>query len=186
MPAVSLNERAFCSRSASGTRASVSVMSAFCTVRRAILFSILVAVKPGLSECTTKPLTWLSSRSRAQITVRSANVALPIQRFWPLSTHSSPSRRAVVRSPAATSEPPVGSVSPNAPICSNRAIAGSQRSFCSSEPQLAMLPMASPECTPKKVAREASACAISSAIQPLSSDDGLVPAIPRSAYPLIS
>jgi hypothetical protein len=56
---------------------------------------------------------------------------LPIQRFCPLSTHRSPSRRAVVRSPAATSEPPVGSVSANAPIFAKVLIGGSQRSCCS-------------------------------------------------------
>jgi hypothetical protein len=41
----------------------------------------------------------------------------------------------VVRSPRATSEPDCGSVSPNAPISSMRAIGGSHRCFCSSEPQ---------------------------------------------------
>ena len=49
-------------------------------------------------------------------------------------TPSSPSRRHVVVSPPATPEPTSGSVRPNAPIFSIRAIAGSQRSFCSSEP----------------------------------------------------
>ena len=67
-----------------------------------------------------KPLTWPSATSFAQMIVMSENVALPIQRFWPFSTHWSPSRRAVVRRPFAESEPESGSVSPNAPITSPR------------------------------------------------------------------
>ena len=88
------------------------------------------------------------SASRAQVTTWSANVPLPIQRLAPSRTQPSPSRRAIVRRPAATSEPPVGSVSANAPIVSSRPIAGSQRARCSALPQRAMLPIASPECTP--------------------------------------
>ena len=42
--AVSLNEFAFCSRLRSGTTTFSRVMSAFCTERRLILPSILVAV----------------------------------------------------------------------------------------------------------------------------------------------
>ena len=95
-------------------------------------------------------------------------MALPIQRLAPLSTHSSPSRRAVVSMPPATSEPPCGSVSANAPIFSNRLIAGSQRRFCSSEPQVRMLPIASPLCTPKNTDSDGSACAISIAVMPVS------------------
>ena len=77
-------------------------------------------------------------------------MALPIHFFCPLRTQWSPSRRAVVLRPPATSDPPWGSVSPNAPIWSIRAMAGSQRGFCSSEPHRSMLPMARPVCTPKK------------------------------------
>ncbi len=165
---VSANELASCSRSASGTRHPASTMSAFCTVRSETLFSILVVVIPGLSCSTTNPLTESSATSRAQITTRSANVALPIQRFSPSRTHSSPSRRAVVSSPRATSDPPCGSVSPNAPIFSSRAIAGSQRRFCSGEPQKSMLPIASPLWIPKKLFIDGSVCAISMATNPIS------------------
>jgi hypothetical protein len=84
---------------------------------------------------TTNPSTRSVSSSCAQMMTRSAKLPLPIHFFWPLSTHESPSRRAVVRRPRATSEPESGSVRPKAPISSIRAIAGSQRSFCSSEPQ---------------------------------------------------
>ena len=51
---------------------------------------------PGCPFSTMNPLTWPSATSRAQITVRSPNVALPIHFFCPLRIHSSPSRRAVV------------------------------------------------------------------------------------------
>ena len=44
-----------------------------------------------------------------------------------------------------------GSVSANAPIFSSRAIAGSQRCFCSSEPSSAIDFIASPDCTPRNV-----------------------------------
>lgn len=81
-----MNELAFCSLLSSETCTSCRVINAFCTTRRAILFSIFSQRKPGVSFSTTKPLTWLSSVSRAQITVRSAKVALPIHFFWPLST----------------------------------------------------------------------------------------------------
>jgi hypothetical protein len=131
---VSAKVFACCSRFASATRQSRSSMWAFCTVRSAILPSILVGVNPGVPFSTRKPLTWPSSTSLAQITVTSAKVALPIHFFSPFSTHSSPSRRAVVFRPRETAEPTSGSVRPNAPIFSNRCIGGSHRCFCSSEP----------------------------------------------------
>ena len=77
-------------------------------------------------------------------------LALPIQRFDPLRTSSSPSRRTVVSS-ATESDPWFGSVSANAPILSSVAIAGSQRCFCSSLPSMLIEPMARPDCTPKNV-----------------------------------
>ena len=144
-------------------------MSAFCTVRSDALFSILVATNPGVSFSTTKPLTLSSATSRAQMMVRSAKVALPIQRLAPLRIQSSPDRRAVVRMPPATSEPPSGSVSPKAPISSIRCIAGNQRCCCSGEPQSTMVPIASPLCTPMKVAIDGSTLAISSPTKPVSS-----------------
>ena len=91
-------------------------------------------------------------------------MALPIQRFCPLSTHSSPSRWAVVRSPRATSEPASGSVRANAPIFSMVRIAGSQRVRCSSEPHSWMLPSARPLWTPKNVEIDGSARASSMAM----------------------
>jgi hypothetical protein len=58
---------------------------------------------------------------------------LPIQRFAPSSTQPPGSRRAVVSS-ATESEPWAGSVTAKAPIAFRRALAGSQRSCCSSLP----------------------------------------------------
>ena len=52
----------------------------------------------------------------------------------PSITHSPPSRRAVVRIPPAMSDPPPGSVSPNAAIRSPWQRSGSQRLRCSSDP----------------------------------------------------
>ena len=95
-------------------------------------------------------MTAESPSSRAQMITTSANEALPIQRLSPLSTQLSPSRRALVSS-ATESEPCRGSVSANAPTLSSRAIAGSQRCFCSSLPSIAMVPMARPEWTPRNV-----------------------------------
>ena len=124
------------------------------------------ARKPAVSVGTTKPFTWPSSASFANTTTTSANVALPIQRFEPFSTQSSPSRRATVRSPRAESEPESGSVSPNAPSSSPVAIRGSRSSRCSLDPPTSIAPIARPDCTPTKVATEASTRAISSAAQP--------------------
>jgi len=67
----------------------------------------------------------------------------PIQRLAPLITYESPTRRALVSS-ATESDPWFGSVSANAPNCSSLAIGGSQRSFCSSEPSIAIDFIASP------------------------------------------
>ena len=74
-------------------------------------------------------------------------VPLPIHFFAPLSTYSSPSRRAEVDS-ATASEPCSGSVRPKAPIFSIRAISGSHRSRCSSSPSSAIDCIARKLCTP--------------------------------------
>ena len=128
--------------------------------------SCLSNVMPSVSFSTTKPFTWWSSSSRAQITTRSAKAALPIHFFSPLITQPSPSRRAVVARPAEIAEPTSGSVSPNAPISSIRAIAGSQRSRCSSDPQSMIDPIASPPWTPMKVPIDGSTRASSIATMP--------------------
>ena len=95
----------------------------------------------------------------------SAMLPLPIHFFWPLSTKASPSRRAAVSRPTA-SEPCAGSVRPNAPIRSRRAIAGSQRSRCSSSPSIAIDCIARKLWTPLKVPTLPSARASSAATRP--------------------
>src|SRR5207237_10101333 len=125
---------AFRRRSASGTRQSFSVINPFCTTRSAILVLIFSTEKPGLSFPTTKPLTWFVSSSRAQITLISANVALPIHFFWPLRIQLSPSRRQVVIIPPDVADPTSPSVRPYAPFLSNRIVLGSQRCYCASCP----------------------------------------------------
>jgi hypothetical protein len=147
------------------------VIRAFCTTRSAILSSIFSVLKPGVSFGTTKPLTCLSATSRAQMIVRSLKVALPIQAFCPSSTQVSPSRRAEVASPPDAPEPTSGSVRPNAPMSCIVAIWGSQRCFCSSDPHRWIEPMASPPCTPLKVANEGSTRA--SSIDTMPSRSGL-------------
>ena len=69
-------------------------------MRRPILLAIFVAVYPGRSVSTMKPLICWSATSRAQTRAKSAMVPAPIQRLAPLMTHSPPSSRAVVSRPA--------------------------------------------------------------------------------------
>src|SRR5260370_29957356 len=101
-----------------------------------------------------KPLTWLSARSRAQITVRSHHVELPIHFFWPLSTQISPSLFAVVVRPPPVPEPTSGSVRPKAPIFSSRAIGGSPLFPCSSQTPPYNETIARPLWIPKKDPKE--------------------------------
>ena len=105
---------------------------------------------------------------------------LPIHRFAPLSTQWSPSRRAVVSRPT-ESDPWPGSVSANAPTFSSRAIAGSQRCFCSSEPSMLIEPMARPFWTPRKVLTLPSPRDSSSVTMPAASRDS-----PGQPYPVIA
>jgi hypothetical protein len=66
--------------------------------------------------------------------------------FAPLSTQPSGVGRAVVIMPPG-SLPKSGSVRPKQPMASPRAIAGSQRSFCASEPKWRMGNITSEPCT---------------------------------------
>ena len=87
-------------------------------------------------------------------------MALVIQFFWPLMTHSSPSRTAVVRI-AAGSEPASGSDSANAHDHSPVAHFGRKRCFCSSVPNRRIGSVPS-SCTMRISAADADAFAISS------------------------
>ncbi len=77
------------------------------------------------------------------------------------------------------SDPWSGSVRPQAPIFSILAISGSHLCFCSSEPQMATVPMASPEWTPKNVFKLPSPRAISMAHSPAAT--WLMPGQPYSS-----
>ena len=74
------------------------------------------------------------------VTVMRSVIAVPelvMKLFAPLITHSPPSRRAVV-AVAPASEPPPGSVRPNAPSPAPAASRGSQRVLCSAVPKRAI------------------------------------------------
>ena len=74
---------------------------------------------------------------------------LVMNTFVPSITHSPPSRRALVRMAPATSEPPPGSVSPNAPSICPAHRRGSHSRFCSSVPYryIGMTPSETPAST---------------------------------------
>ena len=95
-------------------------------------------VRPGVPAGTTiAEISLRPSRSPVTaVTVMRSVIAVPelvMKLFAPLITHSPPSSRAVVRV-APASEPPAGSVSPNAPSAFPVASRGSQRAFCSGVP----------------------------------------------------
>src|SRR5690606_4121436 len=110
----------------------------------------------------------------------SENVELPIHFFCPLSIQPSGVLLQVVVSPPAVAEPTSGSVSPKAPIFFSCCMAGSHSSFCASDPQIYMEPMANPLCTPKKVAMEGSILPNSAAMIP--SIREVPPAQPYPSY----
>ena len=91
--------------------------------------------KPSRSFSTTKALIRLVlAVGDGEDDVEVGDEALVIQFFWPLITHSSPSRTAVVRI-AAGSLPASGSESAKAGDHSPLAHFGRKRSFSSSEPK---------------------------------------------------
>ena len=107
------------------------------------------AEKPTVSVGTTKPrIPRFPSASsvRAHTIATSATEPLVIHILVPFSTHSSPSRLALVRMPPGL-EPKSDSVSPKHPIASPAAIRGSHSCFCSSLPNCQMANIASDPCT---------------------------------------
>ncbi len=128
-----------------GTRTSWSTSSEVTDARSEIFLWISGAVKPGVPFSTMNPRISPSS-VRAHTTAMSAMVPFVIHIFAPFRTQSPPSRFACVRI-VPGSEPASGSVRPKQPITSPVCMAGSQRSFCSSEPQRQMANMASEPCT---------------------------------------
>ena len=123
------------------------------------------AEKPGMPFSTRKPRISPSS-VRAQTTATSAIVPFVIHILAPFRIQSEPSRRACVRI-APGSEPASGSVSPKQPIASPRCIAGSQRSFCSSEPQRQIANIASDPCTETTLRTPASPASSSMQVEPV-------------------
>ena len=142
---VSLND-VTSNRSASGTNASVSSMSAFCTHRSATLFSIFDVRIPGFSFRTMNPLISPSTLLRAQTMTTSANVAFPIHRFLPLSRQPFGTLVADVVSELA-SDPLLGSVRAHAPTLSKFAMRGSHSRFWASVPSMPIVSAARNECT---------------------------------------
>ena len=131
-----------------GSRRSSKASDAEIEARRESLRSILVALKPGDVVGTTKPRT--PSSVWAQTTATSAIVPLVHHILLPLSTQSSPSRRARVRIDAG-SLPASGSVRAKQPSASPLAIRGSHSSFCWSLPQWWIANIASDPCTDTKL-----------------------------------
>ena len=84
------------------------------------------------------PRCFLASGSvRTKVKIQSACWPSVVQVFWPLTTQSSPSRTAVVRSDA-RSEPASGSENPCAHQMSTFAVFGRNSCFCSSLPNWAI------------------------------------------------
>ena len=123
------------SRFSAGTRTSSKNSSAVSCALRPTFSRFRPREKPGMPRSTTSRLMpfapGASGSVRATTITRSALMPLVMKVFDPLSTHPSPSRRAVVRMPC-RSLPAPGSVIAIAVISSPRQKPGSQRCFCSS------------------------------------------------------
>ena len=126
-------------------------MSAFCTIRSEILFSIFSVRSPGVPRSTMKALISPSEVSRAQRMRWSAMVPLPIQRLAPEMLQVSPWRVALVVIEREMSDPWSGSVRAKAPMRERSRSPGSSRSRCSCEPSRSIAAVTSSECTPRKV-----------------------------------
>ena len=87
----------------------------------------------GTTNSTGFTLPVFASSARATTSTLSASSTPEIQIFWPLSTHSSPSRRAVVVM-LWVLVPASGSVIAKAIVPVPSQMPGSQRCFCSSVP----------------------------------------------------
>ena len=122
------------------------------------------AEKPGMPRSTMKP--WIAPSSvRAQTIAMSAIVPFVIHIFAPFRTQSDPSRRACVRIEPG-SDPASGSVRPKQPMASPVCIGGSQRSFCSSDPNFQIGNIASEPCTDTALRTPASPASSSMHVSP--------------------
>src|SRR5256885_4424960 len=121
-----------------------------------------------LKKKTRKPLISPAS-VRAHTTATSAIVPFVIHIFVPSRIQSEPSRRACVRLDPG-SEPASGSVSPKHPIASPSCMGGSQRCFCSSEPQRQIAYIASEPCTETRLRTPASPASSSMHVSPYATE----------------
>ena len=127
------------SRLPTGTRASWNVSGCVSEAFQPTLSYAGSTVNPGVPcgtmivEMRLRPFS--SPVTAVTVTKRVMSVPeLVMNCFEPLITHSSPSRRAVVRV-APASEPASGSVSPNAASARPASRSGSSSAFCSSVPK---------------------------------------------------
>ena len=151
-------------RFSSGTRTSWSTSSEVTDARRESFLWISGAEKPGMPFSTMKPRT-ASSSVRAHTMAMSAIVPFVIHILAPFRIQSEPSRRACVRIDPG-SDPASGSVRPKQPTTSPVCIGGSQRSFCSSEPQRQIGNIASEPCTDTALRTPASPASSSMQVSP--------------------
>ena len=146
------------SRASSPMRQSSNTSSEVTEARNDSLRWTSAVWKPGAERSTTNPRT--PSSLCAHTTATSAMPPFVIHIFEPFSTHPSERRVAVVRMEAG-SLPASASVRPKHPMISPRAIRGSHRCFCSSDPKAQIGYIASEPWTEAKLRNPLSAASSS-------------------------
>ena len=123
------------SREVAGRRTSSknTSLNSCAPVRSMIGFTVTPGVSIGMTNCDRPACRSLPASLLTSAIMKWLTCAPVVQTFWPLMTHSSPSRRADVRTEA-RSDPEPGSLRPMQAKASPRAIAGTQRCFSSSLP----------------------------------------------------
>src|SRR5215468_1859742 len=123
----------------SGTRQSLNASSLVSEAHQPTLEYLAPTVSPGV--CAGTMIEVISGLSSDRPVMASAVITdvievpeLVMNALLPLITHSSPSMTAVVRMPPGMSDPPPGSVRPNAASRSPLHWSGSHRDRCSSLP----------------------------------------------------
>ena len=163
---------------ARGTRTSSSTSCTVAEARRPILSSRRATLRPGAPRSTISsemPSRPASGSVFAKTRKTPAPSPLVTKAFSPLSTKSSPSARAVVRS-AGTSLPPPASVRQKAPTISPPASGRRKRSRCASLPKRYTRLEASP-------VEAASSSAVEAWARASSSSATASPSSPRPAPP---
>ena len=103
-------------------------------VRSMIGLTVTPGASIGMTNCDNPACRSLPASLRTRAIMKWLICAPVVHTFWPLMIHSSPSRRADVRTEA-RSEPEPGSLRPMQANASPRAIAGTQRRFNLSLPR---------------------------------------------------